>query len=135
MIKMYAWTTIRYLAAQGKGKKAVAGELGISRNTVRRALAREGPPRYQRPSRPNQQLAPHREAIERMRQEGFIGTRILRELRQRGYTGSRSGLYTFLRGLMAKRRIPGGACATRPSRGKGKRGFLVYGSPFRLKEL
>lgn len=32
-----------------------------------------------------------------MRREGFIGTRILRELRQKGYRGSQSGLYNYLR--------------------------------------
>lgn len=59
MITVEAWTTIRYLHAQGKGKKTIARELGIARNTVRRALARPGPLRYQRPPRPNQQLAPY----------------------------------------------------------------------------
>jgi len=106
MIAVEAWTTIRYLYAQGKGKKAIARELGISRNTVRRVVARGGPPRYRRPPRPNQQLAAFREAIQQMRQEGFVGTRILRELRQRGYTGSRSGLYAFLRRLRAEEPDP-----------------------------
>jgi len=41
-----------------------------------------------------------------MRKEGFIGTRILRELRQRGYRGSRSGLYNFLRRLKAEEPDP-----------------------------
>lgn len=106
MITVEAWTTIRYLHAQGKGKKTIARELGIARNTVRRALARPGPPRYQRPPRPNQQLAPFKEAIQHMRGEGFIGTRILRELRQRGYRGSRSALYAFLRRLRAEEPDP-----------------------------
>lgn len=106
MIKMEAWTTIRYLAAQGKGKKAIARELGISRNTVRRALAEEGTARYQRPTRPNQRLAPLGEAIREMRQQGLIGSRILREVRQRGYAGSRSGLYNFLGRLKAEEPDP-----------------------------
>ena len=103
---MEAWTTIRYLHAQGKGKKAIARELGVSRNTVRRALAREGPPRYQRAPRLNEQLAPFSEAIERMRQEGFVGTRVLRELREDGYTGSRSALYDFLKQVKANEPDP-----------------------------
>lgn len=106
MIEMEAWTTIRYLHAQGKGKKAIARELGISRNTVRRALARDGPARYERPLRPNEQLAPFGDAIERMRRDGFIGTRMLRELREDGYTGSRSALYDFLKGLKAEEPDP-----------------------------
>jgi transposase len=101
-----AWTTIRYLRNQGKGKKTIARELGIARNTVRRALGTPGPPRYRRPARPNPQLLPFVEAIRRMREEGFIGSRVLRELRQRGYHGSRR-----------RGRTPGCACATRRNRG------------------
>jgi len=96
MITVEAWTTIRYLHSQGKGKKTIARELGVARNTVRRALAREGPPKYRRSPRPNGQLEPFEEAIRHMRQQGFIGTRILCELRQRGYGGSRSALYKCL---------------------------------------
>ena len=117
MIEMEAWTTIRYLHAQGKGKKTIARELGISRNTVRRALGRGGPPRYERSPRPNQQLAPLGEAIREMRQQGLIGSRILREVRQRGYAGSRTALYDFLEHLKARSQTRGYACATRPSRG------------------
>ncbi|MFH1484561.1 MAG: IS21 family transposase [Chloroflexota bacterium] len=106
MITMEAWTTIRYLHAQGKGKKTIARELGVSRNTVRRALARPGPPRYQRPPRPNQQVAPFEEAIRSMRKQGLIGSRILREMKQRGYGGSRSALYSFLGRLKAEEPDP-----------------------------
>jgi transposase len=106
MISMEAWMTIRYLHAQGKGKKAIARELGIGRNTVRRALARGGPPRYQRPPRPNQQLEHFKQTIQQMRKEGFIGTRILRELRKDGYSGSRSALYALLRQLRAEEPDP-----------------------------
>jgi len=101
MISMEAWTTIRYLHAQGMGKKAIARELGVARNTVRRALAREGPPRYRRPPRSNEKLAPFTETIRKMRQQGLVGSRILRELRKRGYGGSRSGLYLYLGRLKA----------------------------------
>lgn len=103
---MEAWTTIRYLHAGGKGKKAIARELGISRNTVKRALAREGPPRYWRPPRPNKKLVGFEEAIQEMRKQGLVGSRILREIGQRGYRGSRSALYTFLRRLKAEEPDP-----------------------------
>jgi len=101
MISMEAWTTIRYLHAQGKGKKAIAREVGVSRNTVRLALAREGPAVYQRPARPNVQIEALGEDIRRMREEGFIGSRILKELRKKGYSGSRSALYSHLERLKA----------------------------------
>ncbi|MFQ5861245.1 MAG: IS21 family transposase [Dehalococcoidia bacterium] len=106
MITVEAWTTIRYLYHQGKGKKTIARELRVGRNTVRRALAKEGPPRYRREPRPNPKLEPFGEEIQRMRREGFIGTRILRELRQRGYQGSPSALYDRLRRLKGEEPDP-----------------------------
>jgi transposase len=46
------WAEIRRLhRAEGMPIKQVARVMGVSRNTVRRALAAEGPPRYQRPAR------------------------------------------------------------------------------------
>ena len=39
---------IRSLAQQGLGIRAIARHLGIDRNTVRRALRREGVPKYTR---------------------------------------------------------------------------------------
>jgi transposase len=46
------WAEIRRLhRAEGMPIKAVARVMGCSKNTVRRALAAEGPPRYERPAR------------------------------------------------------------------------------------
>jgi transposase len=98
MLSVEGWTTIRYLHAQGKSIKAIAAELGVARNTVRLALRRDGPPVYRRPPRPNPQLVPFAEEIERMvGVERFIGSRVLREVRKLGYAGSASALYAHLR--------------------------------------
>lgn len=98
MIAVEAWTTIRYLHAQGHSIRAIAQELSLSRNTVRAAVRGDGPPRYARPKRPNPQLVPFADQIKRMLLEKrFIGTRILRELRALGYQGSQSALYAYLR--------------------------------------
>jgi transposase len=109
MITVEAWTTIRYLHAQGKSMRVIARELGISRNTVRAALRSDHPPKYTRPPRPNPQLAAFSEQIKQMWSEKqFIGTRILRELRALGYQGSASALYAHLRELrhtLADRRV------------------------------
>jgi transcriptional regulator with XRE-family HTH domain len=43
------WALIRRLAAEGVPKTQIAERLGISRNTVAKAVASEGPPRYERP--------------------------------------------------------------------------------------
>lgn len=95
---MEGWTTIRFLHAQGKSIKAITAELGVARNTVRLALRREGPPAYARPPRPNPQLAPFVDEIERMVVvERFIGSRVLRELKARGYGGGQTALYAYLR--------------------------------------
>lgn len=97
---MEAWTTIRYLHTQGKSMRAIARELGISRNTVRAALRSDHPPKYTRPPRPNPQLGPFAEQIQQMwTEKHFIGTRILRELRALGYQGGASALYKHLREL------------------------------------
>jgi transposase len=46
------WAEIRRLhRAEGMPIKAIVRQLGVSRNTVRRALAADGPPRYQRPAK------------------------------------------------------------------------------------
>lgn len=50
---MENWAEIRRLhRAEGVPIKAIARRLGISRNAVRRALASQGPPKYQRPAVP-----------------------------------------------------------------------------------
>ena len=63
MLSVEAWTTIRYLAAQGMGIRAICRELSVSRKAVRRALRTEGVPKYERPSRPNPKLAPYEAQI------------------------------------------------------------------------
>jgi transposase len=50
LISVEEWAEIRRLhKSQGMGIKAIARHLGVGRNTVRRALRREEPPRYERP--------------------------------------------------------------------------------------
>ena len=66
MITVEAWTTIRYLHAQGQSIRAIARELSLSRNTVRAALRGDDLPRYVRPRRPNPQLEPFADQIRQM---------------------------------------------------------------------
>jgi transposase len=52
VIKVEDWAEIRRLhRAEGMPIKAIARQLGVARNTVRRALAAEEPPKYQRPGK------------------------------------------------------------------------------------
>jgi hypothetical protein len=48
VITLEDWALIRRLAAEGVPKAGIADRLGISRNTVARAVASSGPPRYAR---------------------------------------------------------------------------------------
>lgn len=52
MITVEDWAEIRRLyRSEGLSKAAIARRLGISRNTVAKALASDGPPRYERPAK------------------------------------------------------------------------------------
>jgi transposase len=104
VISVEAWTTIRYLHAQGQGLRRIATELGLARNTVRAALRADAPPKYTRPKRPNLQLVPFAGSIAAMLvEQQFIGSRILRELRRLGYQGGATALYSYLATLKADR--------------------------------
>jgi len=97
VISVEGWTTIRYLHAQGVGSRTIAKKLGLSRTTVRQAIRAEEPPKRTRAKRPNPQLAPFGAQIAAMLfEQEFIGTRILRELRELGYAGSQTALYDYL---------------------------------------
>ena len=101
---MEAWTTIRYLHAQGTPIRAICRELGVSRNTVRQALRGDSPAKYERPPKPNPALAPFEAQIRVwFFSEKLIGSRILRELRGLGYAGHRSAVYRFLKKLAAEK--------------------------------
>ena len=79
MLGVEAWTTIRYLQAQGVGIRAICRQLGVSRTAVRRVLRSEGPSHYERPARPNQQLAQYEAQIHAWYfGQHLIGSRILR---------------------------------------------------------
>jgi len=93
---MEEWHAIQVLKRQGHGKKAVARQLGISRNTVKRHWDCLAPPSYQRA--PQEKLLDvYMAQIKDMIDQRFIGTRIFQELRQLGYTGSLTTVYRRVR--------------------------------------
>jgi transposase len=104
VLRVEAWTTIRYLHAQGTSIRAICRELDVSRNTVRQALRGDSPPKYERPPKPNPALAPFEAQVRAwFFSEKLIGSRILRELRALGYAGHRSAVYRFLKKLAAEK--------------------------------
>jgi len=102
MMTVEAWTTMRYLHAQGMGIRAICRELSVSRKAVRHALRQEGVPRYERATRRNPQLTAYEQQIRELCQDRhLIGSRILREIRACGYGGSQTAFYMYLRTVKA----------------------------------
>jgi transposase len=131
LLSVEAWTTIRYLHAQGMGIRAITRELSLSRKAVRRALRTEGVPSYQRPKRPNPQLVPFEGRLRELYfREHLIGSRILRELRKVGYAGSASALYTYLGSLRAL--VPSRKATVRYETAPGQQGQFDW-SPYTVE--
>ncbi len=72
--------------------RAIARRLTRDVKTIRRALGRSRSPRPQAPSK----LAPYHELIKARVQQGLRSPRILREIRERGYSGGPTILKHFL---------------------------------------
>jgi transposase len=131
LLSVEAWTTIRYLHAQGVGIRAICREVGVSRKAVRRALRTEGVPGYRRTKRPNPKLAPFEARIRELYfREQLIGSRIVREVRGQGYTGSASALYAYLKGLRAA--LPSGKATERFETAPGQQGQFDW-SPYTVE--
>ena len=101
---------------KGLGIRAIARELGCSRNTVRRYLRDEAAARYgPRQPRPTK-LDPHKayllERIDAARPRWIPAVVLLREIRERGYAGGLTQLKAFINPLKQARPIRW--CASRP---------------------
>ena len=91
---------VRVLARQGVPIRAIARQMGVSRNTVRRYLRSEQLRRYG-PRRPRRtKLDPFKAYLsDRMKIAGRVvipATVLLREIREQGYRGGVSQLKAFL---------------------------------------
>ena len=92
------WVTIKNLKKRNPnlGTRQIARLLSVSRNTVKRALQRSEIPEYDRQTKISA-LEPFREIIFEMTNvKKFKGSRILNEVRSKGYTGSHTAFYDFL---------------------------------------
>lgn len=96
---MEDWVTIKTLKKRRPdlGTRKIAELLGISRNTVKRALQSETGPEYKRESKPNPEIEPftdyiyHQIVVKRLK-----GSRVLNDIRSKGYRGSQSAFYRYL---------------------------------------
>ena len=83
---------------EGLSIHEIVRRTGHDRNTVRRALRREGPPRYERPSRPSK-LDPFKVEIQGLLQgDPWIPAKRIRELiEELGYLGGKTILDDYVR--------------------------------------
>src|SRR5262245_29199164 len=83
---------------EGLSIHEIARRTGHDRNTVRRALRRQGPPRYRRPPRPSK-LDAFKDEIHRLLQDDpkMPGKRIRELIEELGYAGSKTILDDYLR--------------------------------------
>ena len=99
MLDVRRWAEIRRMKeVEGLSIHEIVRRTGHDRNTVRRALRRDGPPRYERPPRPSK-LDPFKDEIHRLLQaEPRIPGRRIRELIEAlGYEGGKTILDDYVR--------------------------------------
>jgi transposase len=93
------WAEIRRMReVDGLSIHEIVRRTGHDRNTVRRALRREGPPRYERPPRPSK-LDAFKDEIQRLLQEDprLPGKRVRELIEALGYDGGKTILDDYLR--------------------------------------
>jgi len=105
VITLEDWALIRALAAEGVPKARIAERLGISRNTVARAVASSGPPRYVRPPVAVTSFGPFAERVSALLAEfpDMPATVIAERV---GWTGSSSWFREKVAGLRPEHRRP-----------------------------
>jgi transposase len=91
---------IRVMARRGVAVKAIARELGCSRNTVRRYLRDAGAGRYKRREARVGKLDEHRDylaaRVQQAKPRWIPATVLMREIQERGYSGGLSTLKSWL---------------------------------------
>lgn len=99
MISMEDWVTIRNLKKRNPslGTRKIAEILGLSRNTVRKALRSETYPNYEREKKAYKKLKPFHEFIK----ESYLFKKqpvsvIISNLRSKGYLGSEIAVYRYI---------------------------------------
>lgn len=95
---MYKWQRIKALHAQGVGIRQIARTVGVSRNTVRKYLNEASPPQF-KAREYVKELDKFLEEIKIMLGKGYIGTRIYKELKDKGYQGSLASVHRYLRSI------------------------------------
>jgi transposase len=102
VISVEDWALIRRLVADGVPQRQVARELGIGRSTVARAVASDGPPKYERPAVATS-FTPFEPAVRQLlvKTPDMPATVIAERV---GWTGSISWFRDHVRGLRPEHR-------------------------------
>ncbi|MFY9367092.1 MAG: IS21 family transposase [Desulfomonilia bacterium] len=101
MLNKEDWMKIKAQIEKGVYQKDIADELGVHPRTIRRALARQGPPSGRRPNARKSKLDAFKPFIDELLRDGVWNAKvILMECRQRGYTGG----YTIIRDYIYPKR-------------------------------
>ena len=97
MKKLQDWAAVQEVYKNTKSIRGTARILGMSRNTVRKLIKEKEQPTYKRTIYKSK-IDSFKNQIIKWRCEpySFNGTRIYRELKKRGYTGSISPVYRYL---------------------------------------
>ena len=96
---MEDWVTIKNIKKRkpAMGTRAIAELLNISRNTVKKALSSDNSPEYKRVEKVNPDIEPFKEYITaKLSLGGLIASRVLNDIKSKGYKGSKSAFYRFV---------------------------------------
>jgi len=118
VIRLEEWVDIVALHRQGVSIKAIARMLGISRNAVRRALKRGGPPVRAPQGRPPSKLEPFKPyLVDRLAEFPELSAiSLFEEVKALGYEGQISILKDFTRPYRVRRKEPVVRFETPPGR-------------------
>ncbi len=103
---MQDWIAVKRLYRSGMKIKAISRQLGMSKNTVKKLIKLDEEPKYMRFVNTTK-IDGYKTQIRRWYLEpefNFIGTRIFRELKLLGYTGSIGPVYRYLTILKDEKR-------------------------------
>lgn len=112
MITQELWMDLKLLSRQGMSIRAIARSTGLSRNTVRRALAAKTPPGYKpRPAKPHK-LEPYLDYLNaQLEQRPWISAaQIYREISSQGYDGCYELVKVHCRRLRQQQQAARRAC-------------------------
>ena len=97
MISIEEWVMIKHMHRQGVPKSRIARELGLDPRTIDTAIKKEEHPKRKEQAQ-GSILDPYKEYInQRLEKYDLTATRILREIKERGYPGSYTILKNYVR--------------------------------------